>query len=345
MTDDVNRNESVQNPMSGPILVPLDGSDVAENVLPYVCEVARSAGTPLLLLGVVDPDAIDYPSSAQFPSRHEPAVAGRYDPTVRESRHSSPVEETGVIFKDQVEASALAYATDRLKLIASRLNGEGVTTEIRTTLGSPAEEILKVAEEAGCGLIAMSTHGRSRIARGILGSVTDRVIHSSRLPVLAVAPGSATDSQESERAASKTAVVPLDGSELAEQALPYAVELARALSLEVLLVRVVNITYPVHTYGGYVNFPEFTDRLVHEARSYLIGVANDLRRRGLTVRVRVFRGSPARTLLDFAQETPHNLVVMTTHGRTGMSRWLMGSVADSMVRASGDPVLVVRPNG
>ena len=63
----------------------------------------------------------------------------------------------------------------------------------------------------------------------------------------------------------------------------------------------------------------------------------------MTVQPRVIRGSPAHALVSLAQETPHDLVAMTTHGRSGLSRWMMGSVAEAMIRASGDPVLVVRP--
>ena len=210
--------------------------------------------------------------------------------------------------------------------------------------GNSAAEILRVAEEEGCGLIAMSTHGRTPIARSILGSVTDKVIHSSTLPVLAVSPGKARRYQEKEGGASLTSMkVPLDGSEFAEHALPYAEELGRSLSLELLLVRVVDLEYPAYAYGGSSIVRRIAERLVEEATTYLDGVAQSLTNKGIAVRSRVIPGSPARALVSLAHETPHDLVVMTTHGRSGMSRWLMGSVAEAMIRASGDPVLVVRP--
>lgn len=316
MVENDNTGEASTRVLSRPILIPLDGTDVAEGILPYVCQVARGQGLPLVLHGVVDPDAIEYPASA--------------------APH--------VIYRDQVEASALADAADRLRTIASQLEGDGIETQIRTTIGKPAEEILRVAAEERCGLIAMSTHGRNAIGRTILGSVTNRVIHTSNVPVLTIAPEKAETYQEREGVPLKRVMFPLDGSQLAEQAAPYVEALARALSLEVLLVRVVDIDYPVYASSAYAQMARFTDNRINEATKYLEGVSRDFKSRGLTVRTRVLRGSPARALLDLAHETPNDLIAMTTHGRSGLSRWLTGSVAEALIRASGDPVLVVRPN-
>lgn len=139
-------------------------------------------------------------------------------------------------------------------------------------------------------------------------------------------------------------VVPLDGSELAELALPYAEELATALSLEVLLVRVARTDHLAFSYEEFAGrIPDFTSDLEREAARYLEAVSEGLRNRGLAVRHRVLGGAPAPSLLDLARETPRNLIAMTTHGRSGLTRWVMGSVAEAMIRGSGDPVLVVRP--
>lgn len=304
-----------------PILVPLDGSDVASGILPYASQVAKSCSVPLVLLTVVDPDAIGRPTS--------------------EYTLHSLARDKGPNYWEEIERSLQLSAMESLKGAASRLREDGVAVEIQAALGRPAEQILQVSEEEGCGLIAMSTHGRNPISRSILGSVTDKVIHTSKVPVLTVTPERGKSYQE-ESASVTTIVVPLDGSELAEGALPYAEELARALSLDILLARAVRTELPTYTEAEFSSWePDLTEGIIQEATTYLQGVAKSLTDKGFTVRSEVVRGAPAQALLNLAQETEQNLIAMTTRGRSGLSRWLMGSVAEALVRSSGDPVLVI----
>ncbi len=311
--------------LSQSILVPLDGTDVAEGILPYVSEIAKKANVPLVLLAVVDSDAIDYPAS--LPPLY-PSVA----------------REAGTIYRDQIEESSRDHALHSLNAIALRLADQGIKAETRASIGNPAEEILRVSGE-GCGLIAMSTHGRNLIGRSILGSVTNKVLHSSSVPVLTITPDRAKKYQEEANAALTTMVVPLDGSKLAERVLPYVEELARLLSLEVLLARVVRVEYPsYYTYAEFATrMPHVTEDMTQEALGYLERVSADLTSKGLSVRHQVLRGTPAPALLDLAHETSRNLIATTTHGRSGLSRWMMGSVAEALVRGAGTPVMVVRP--
>ncbi len=313
------------NVLSQPILVPLDGSDVAEGILPYVLQIAGKANVPLVLLTAVDPDAIDYPGSAMAAA--VPTSTG----------------EPMVIYRAQFEESSRVHAQDALHRVAARLKNDGIEAKAIATIGGPAEEILRVSEAEGCGLIAMSTHGRNPIGRSILGSVTDRVIHASNVPVLTVTPERAKKYRE-EGAPLTTIVVPLDGSELAQRALPYVERLARILSMEVLLARAVRTEYPTYTETDLgFRVPAFKEEVNREATEYLEQIAQRLRDKGLTVRSQVLTGSAAQALVNLAHETPRNLIAMTTHGRTGFSRWMMGSVASTLVRRSGDPVLVIRP--
>lgn len=324
MTLNETSRETALKCLSGPILVPLDGSNVSEGILPWVSRIAKKADAPLVLLMVADPDEVEYPSGA-LPS----------------SQSSIGVDWTA--YRGQIEESSRVRALEAVTAMAARMRDDGITAKPRATLGNPAGEILSVAEEEGCSLIAMSTHGRTLIGRNILGSVTDRVLHSSSVPVLAVTPERAKI-YGGEGPALTTIMAPLDGSELAEQSLPHVEELARVLSLEVLLVRVVMLEYPyyLHTESGYM-LPDFTEEMVREAASYLERVSKTFKDKGLTVRRRVLRGSAAPALLNLARETPGELIAMTTHGRSGLSRWMMGSVTEAMIRGSGDPVLVVRP--
>ena len=305
--------------LSGPILVPMDGTEVSEGILPWVARIAGQADARLILLTAVDPDGIEYPPVGP------------------------PAQPDWAMFRDQVEENSRTHAQDALQAVVEWLRIRGVSAEGRAILGNPAEEIVRVSEDEGCGLIAMSTHGRNLIGRSILGSVTDRVLHSASVPVLTITPDRARMYQE-EGTTLNTVVVPLDGSELAELALPYAEELATALSLEVLLVRVARTDHLAFSYEEFAGrIPDFTSDLEREAARYLEAVSEGLRNRGLAVRHRVLGGAPAPSLLDLARETPRNLIAMTTHGRSGLTRWVMGSVAEAMIRGSGDPVLVVRP--
>ena len=316
MTENDDTGEANTGALTRPILIPLDGTDVSGGILPYVCQIARSTNVPLILHGVVDPHAIEYPVSM--------------------GPH--------VIYKDQIEGSAMAHISQWLRSIAARLENEGVEAQIKITLGRPADEILRVAAEDRCSLIAMSTHGRNVIGRAILGSVTDKVIRTSTVPVLTIAPEKAKAYQAQDGVPLKRVMLPLDGSELAEQAAPYVESLARSLSLKVLLVRVVDLEYPLYAYPAGEQLARLTEGRLSEASRYLDRVSRDLKSRGLTVETTVLRGSPAQALLDLAHRTQSDLIAMTTHGRSGLSRWLTGSVADALVRASGDPVLVIRPN-
>ena len=306
--------------LSGPILVPMDGTEFSEGILPWVARIAGQADARLMLLTAVDPSGNEYPPAG-----------------------TSTQQERGT-FRNQIEANLVTHAQSALQALVEQLRLRGVGADGRATLGNPTEEIVRASEDEGCGLIAMSTHGRNLIGRSILGSVTDRVLHSARVPVLTVSPDHARMYEE-EGTTLDTVVVPLDGSELAEMALPYAEELATVLSLEMLLVRVVRTDNTAFSYGELAGrMTDLTSGLVSEAARYLETVSNPIRNRGLSVRHRVLRGAPAASLLDLAQETPRNIIAMTTHGRTGLTRWMMGSVAEALIRGSGNPVLVIRPD-
>lgn len=178
-----------------------------------------------------------------------------------------------------------------------------------------------------------------------MGSVTDRVIHSSRLPTLTITPERAQSYWRQGVTISRI-MVPLDGSALAETALPYVEQLARELSLEVVLVRVVKIggIYSAYIEGyPYSGAADVEAEVEREATEYLKAVAGRLRAKGLEVRWKVHRGSPAAIIVDLARETPQDIIVLASHGRSGLSRWLIGSIAESVIRASGDPVLVIPP--
>jgi nucleotide-binding universal stress UspA family protein len=211
--------------------------------------------------------------------------------------------------------------------------------------GHSASCIVAEADKIAGTLIAMSTHGRSGVGRWLLGSVTDKVLHATESPMLIVRPRDGGKAPAEPRL--KTVIVPLDGSSMAEQVLPYLTPLAKALGLTVTLVRVIP---PEGLHFGFRGYPvgHYRNIAIEEetpkfAADYLHRVSDKLRSDGLaSVQESVLRGYPAEVIVDLAKATTDNLVAMTTHGRSGMGRWALGSVADRMVRHSGDPVLVVR---
>ena len=294
--------------MINKILVPLDGTDEAEVILPYVTRLAVGLGVPVVLLAVLDQESTG----------------------LRQS------------FFTQLFERARAGAKERLHDVAQALGKEGMDAVEVISSGKSAPKIVEAAERFECGLIALSTHGRNMLARGILGSVTDQVMHSSHVPILAITRDRAVVYRGGEATLTRIMVL-LDGSRLAESALSHAEDLARKLSLEVLLVRAVQ---PVHMF--WMDHPpaeliEEQKAVEDEANEYLAGVAAGLADGGLSVSWRVLIGHAATAIVELALETPHDIVAMASRGQSGFTRWAMGSVAEALIRSTGDPVLVVHP--
>lgn len=146
----------------------------------------------------------------------------------------------------------------------------------------------------------------------------------------------------------ETVLVPLDGSELAENVLPHVETIAGGCDLEVVLVRVVE---PLHMYQGMETGIPLEDRQHLEreganiARDYLAGIAGRLAEKGIRARYQVLFGKVADQLVDYANNNRVDLVIIASHGRSGLSRWVWGSVAERILRSVCTPVLMVRVPG
>jgi nucleotide-binding universal stress UspA family protein len=211
--------------------------------------------------------------------------------------------------------------------------------------GEAAEVIVETAAADKNTLIVMATHGRSGLNRFLLGSVAEKVLRASVNPLLLVKANEpiVTDGE----APLTSIVVPLDGSDLAEGVLPMVEELAKKLGLEVVLIRAYAIPYGAYSTGdGFydpVNLEAFLARLREETFDYLERKTAHLKRNGVAnVSFVAKEGRSADEIIKFAGETPANLVAMSSHGRSGIKRWVLGSVTETVVRHSGDPVLVLR---
>lgn len=288
------------------IVVPVDGSELSERAIPVAVALARGLSATLHFLTVWESGDHDI-------ERHFPALA------------------------QDLARSAEKYYGDYLSRVAGKAEGIAVAAEVRS--GRPAEQILAYASEKGARFIVLSTHGRSGLSRWWYGSVTDRIVHTSPVPVVAVGPNALRDA---ERYAIRHIATPLDGSPLSETAIPTAVELASALAARLTLVRAVRWAaqaYPYTLPEAYV--PQLDAELEAGARAYLDGVRAGVEA-SVPLDTAVVRGAIADSLMEFCERESVDLVVMSTHGRSGLARATLGSVADRLLHGPC-PVALIRP--
>jgi nucleotide-binding universal stress UspA family protein len=206
--------------------------------------------------------------------------------------------------------------------------------------------IIEAAESPDISMIAMATHGYSGLRRWALGSVTDKVLHATATPVFVVR---GAKPAPVEPVTFRHVMVPLDGSSLAAQALPLAADLAERARAELLLVQAVAAsieTYPsVAPLGRPDLMPSEMLRMLRtRAGQQLEQQAAMLRDRGLPVAAHVVNGHAAEAIIDEAARQSVDLLVIATHGYSGLKRWALGSVTDKVLHAATTPVLLVRAN-
>jgi nucleotide-binding universal stress UspA family protein len=293
------------------ILIPLDGSKTSEKVLPLARILATTLKLPIEFLEVVDISAA---------TAHLASDKARY--------------------LDSLIAEGESMSREHLKEVAANFSGSKIVCSVER--GKPADVIIEKAALDPGTLIAMATHGRSGVNRWLLGSVAEKVLRGSRSPLFLVR-ASEEDTTDS-TAMIKSILVPLDGSELAESVLPTVVEVAKALDIEVVLCRAYELAASAY-YGSEDYLPNYDAmllRLKAEMESYLKEKADWLTVCGLThVSWVAFEGPSAEQIADYSRKHPDAIVIMCTHGRSGVSRWVLGSVTEKVVRHSGDPVLVL----
>ncbi len=207
----------------------------------------------------------------------------------------------------------------------------GADTQSVITQGDATEEILRIAEAEDVGLIAMATHGRSGLTKLLRGSVAERVLRHSRRPLLLYNP--AVINAMSEHRGFERILLPHDGSDLADQAIPPATALARVYGAELILFRVENFAT-----GG----PHHTLRAEQDVVAELEPLRAKLEAHGIAVRSAAAVGADAREILKAVERFDVDLLAMTSHGRSGVSNWWFGSVAEALAQAAPCPLFVVR---
>jgi nucleotide-binding universal stress UspA family protein len=295
------------------LLVPLDGSPLSEHALPFAMGIAKPAGAAVQLVHV-----------------HVPLVyVTGID--VLDSGADERVKEQERVYLDRM-VSRWQAAAPGVRMSSALLEGF-------------APDVLREQTSGKADLVVMATHGRGPASRFWLGSVADALIRTTTVPLLLLRPGE----QPPPVALAppfRHVMVPLDGSELAEQALEPALQLGRLMEADYTLLRVVkpvveldpNLGWPVTTGTN----KTLTQQAIDEAQAYLDRIALRLGEQGLKVRTRiVLHAHPAEAIL---QATPRaDVIALAAHGHGGLRRLLLGSVADKVLRGGTTPMLVCRP--
>jgi nucleotide-binding universal stress UspA family protein/CBS domain-containing protein len=296
------------------ILVPLDGSALAERALKYAIMMAQELSAELILFRAVSlpADLIEILDETHLKKR------------------------TAL---EQLEAEANDYLCE----VENRLESTGLKVSRVVWRGPAAAAIVDYAELTGVQQITMVSHGYGGVSRRRRGSVAERVLQSSNVPVLLVYAHGGEGLGLRRPEVLRRILVPLDGSHIAEQVIPPTTAVAKALDAEVVLFR-VSLVYTSGSLAGDWCLPlagsfETADQV---AGVYLDRVADGLRAQGIKVSSVVRRGAVADAIIDYAENNRIDMIAMCTHGRTGLGRWTLGNVADCVLRARCTPVLLVR---
>lgn len=300
------------------IVVPLDGSELAECVLPHVDALAETnKKAEVTFLYVVQP--LDTPM-------------------------------TNDEFKKRIEKDAKTAAAEYLTRIDhSRSYHE--RSQGRVVFEKPADGILDYAGKNKADLIVMASHGLSGIGKWIRGSVADKVLNQADIPVLRIRAASC-EPPIFRKGEKMTVLVPMDGSPQAEKVLEHVYKVADHFgkdNLEFILLRVCELfSYPhMHypppaslTWQEYLNYEKKRARNI--CTSYLSGIKRRLKEDGLNVRLSTPMGSPIETISKYLAKNHVDLIILSTHGRTGLSELALGSVANGVMKNNATPTMLVR---
>lgn len=319
------------------ILVPLDGSTFAETVLPLVELVAKAGSSKVTFVMVGEPYIEEVPYGPEGIGIDQAYDALGLPPTPSSHQHR--------IFLDQVIERFRAYSNRYLEGAAQPLRAQGITIDVEVLLGRVADQVTRCAQDKKADLIAMATHGRTGLARLRYGSVANELTQRLQAPLLLMRPKDAasTGGDKDQARIPRGVVVPLDGSSLAEQALPHAKAICSTLGVGVHLIRAVTQSvFPFLGPEDEVAMHDLQADRVKAAGEYLGRVRDDLAAGGLAVQTAVLHGQPAANIVTYATGLGESLICMTSHGRTGLGRVLLGSVADKVLQEMPDSVYLVR---
>ncbi len=285
------------------ILIPLDGSEMAELSIPYGEELANKFGSEIILYHV-------------------------------QGRDSEELEHVQKVYLDQLAVT--------VKQNTSRIDTKAVKVTTKVEAGEPAQNICTLINNNRIDLIIMMAVSEYGLKIGkMMGSVTDHICHTVPIPVMLI-------SHNSQRAVGDQLInnilIPLDGSELSKLALPVGAELAAKLKSSITLFQMAHTIYP-YISGNYIdttNYDQINKNLREMIGNEMFTVEKNLKEKGVMVNTAITTGTDAASEIILAsKEKGIDLVLMSTHGRSGLGHWVLGSVAEKVLRYSEVPLLLV----
>lgn len=307
------------------ILVPLDGSERAESIIPHVENLAQYEDTHVVFARVVEPVSKSFVLDPDESPKYE------YDPAQDET------------------------ARNYLDTWVDKFQEKGVSADKIMLRGLPVDGIIRAANETEAELVAMTSQGRTGLAQVVYGSTAAGVLNRVTRPLLLVH----ADKTEAGTETNRRILVPLDGSKHAESIIPHVEGVARLYEAQVTVMRVVTTGYQTAVLRDVEAKAEEADvhghilkRLSAEqeteryenARTYLVRMRNALREKGLDANAMLMQGKPVEGIVMAADSIGADLIAMTSHGKTGLSQVFYGSVSAGVLNRAQRPLLVIRPD-
>ncbi|WP_413163669.1 universal stress protein [Capilliphycus salinus ALCB114379] len=307
--------------MYSTILVPLDGSERAETIIPYVEQLAQKQDVHVVFTQVI-----------------EPTIRSAILNLEKEREVAYPLQNI-----DQVQHYLMGWK--------HQFKQRGLSADILLLRGVAVEGILQAVNFTNADLVAMTSQGKTGLARTLYGSVTSGVLNKIHCPLFVV------QSKQPEKLSQINQIlIPLDCSYRAEKAIDHATTMAQLYEAKIILLHVVRTGYQTTAIGDLDS--EITEESVakdifnrlgkhqeveriKQAREYLLNIRSELQEQDLTVEVHLMYGRPIESIITLANDLNVDLVTMTNQGRTGLSQVLYGSVASGILNGSNRPLLIV----
>ncbi|MCX6012792.1 MAG: universal stress protein, partial [Chloroflexi bacterium] len=268
--------------MYNKILVPLDGSELAEVTLPYAEDLSTKFGSEIILL--------------HLSKAHEV-----------EQRHMFQIYVNEII--NETRENVRKYYGK---------NPADLKIKAEILIGDAAEQIVDYSDQNNIDLIILATHGESGIKRWDLGSVAQKVIAAAGKPVILVRAKNVDINTIRQRGTIRKILLPLDSSKQSESVMPYVQEMAKKLDAEVTLLEVISLAYPTYTAETftYITYSEQqVDSIKGASLEYLKKVSSEFNLKGIKNRIEVKLGTPAEEIIKYADENMQDIIAMYTHGR------------------------------
>ncbi len=291
------------------IMVPLDGSELAETAIPYVRELAGQLGAEVYLL------------------------------------HVCPIEHRGYHHMHQIYLDEVAKNL-KLWIKENSLPGQEPNIQSEVILGDPVKVIFEYVKQKSISMVALTSHGTSGLRAWAMGSVADRVVREVGVPTLLIRIKKGKSFTEQKLI--RKILLPLDTSDASKAAVPYAIELASKLNADITLFTMARTVYAYVSDTGMETGLGFDGEIVDAANKkhteeYLQGVEDEIRKAGVQVTHASYLGlSAAYEILEMEKKIQPDLIVMATRGRSNIARWALGSVAEKVLVEGDRPILMIK---